>query len=77
MGRYTSTVENVLERGRKMGVIFYDDLRSVVQAVHMLCSGWAMGADYLGKTDKETYWRQVAALVEGRFFDAGRRGAEI
>jgi AcrR family transcriptional regulator len=77
VGRYTSTVENVLERGRKMGVIFYDDLRTVVQAVHMLCSGWAMGADYLGNTDKETYWRQVAALVEGRFFDADRRGAEI
>src|SRR5260370_33991647 len=77
VGRYTSTVENVLERGRKMGVIFYDDLRSVVQAIHMLCSGWAMGADYLGKTDKETYLLQIAALVEGRFFDADRRGAEI
>ena len=63
----------MLERGRKLGVIFYDDLRSVVQAIHMLCSGWAMGADYLGKTDKETYWRQIAALVEGRFFDAERR----
>jgi phosphatidylserine/phosphatidylglycerophosphate/cardiolipin synthase-like enzyme len=43
----------------------------------MLCSGWAMGADYLGKTDKETYWRQVAALVEGRFFNPAPRAAEI
>jgi AcrR family transcriptional regulator len=77
VGRYTSTVENVLERGRRMDVIFYDDLRSVVQAIHTLCSGWAMGADYLGKTDKETYWRQIAALVEGNFFGAERRGAEI
>src|SRR5512146_249237 len=77
VGRYTSTVENVLERGRRMGVIFYDDLRSVVQAIHMLCSGWAMGADYLGKTDKETYWRQIAALVEGRCFNPAQRSAEI
>jgi len=45
--------------------------------VHMLCSGWAMGADYLGKTGKEIYWRQIAALVEGRFFNPAARGAEI
>ena len=77
VGRYTSTIENVLERGRRMDVIVYDDLRSVVQAVHMLCSGWAMGADYLGKTGKEIYWRQVAALVEGRFFNPAARAAEI
>jgi hypothetical protein len=42
----------------------------------MLCSGWAMGADYLGKTDKETYWLQIAALVEGRFFAGEAPGAE-
>jgi AcrR family transcriptional regulator len=68
VGRYTSTLEDVLERGHRAGTIAYDDLHSVVQAIHMLCSGWAMGADYLGKTDKETYWRQIAAIVEGRFF---------
>jgi AcrR family transcriptional regulator len=67
VGRYTSTLEHVLERGRQTGAIVYNDLHSVVQTVHMLCSGWAMGADYLGKTDKETYWRQIAAIVEGRF----------
>ena len=69
--------QNVLERGRKLGVIFFNDLKSMVQAIHMLCAGWAMGADYLGNTDKETYWRQIAAMVQGRFFGAERRGAEI
>lgn len=75
VNRYTSTLERVLERGRSDGVIFYDDLRSVVQAVHMLCSGWAMGADYLDKTDKETYQRQIAAIVSGTFF--ARRAARL
>lgn len=74
VGGYTSALEDVLERGRKRGVILYDDLRSVVEAIHMLCSGWAMGADYLGNTNKETYWRQIAALVEGRFFVPGAAG---
>jgi AcrR family transcriptional regulator len=71
VGGYTAALEDMLARGRKLGVIVYDDLRSVVEAVHMLVSGWAMGADYLGNTSKETYWRQIAALVEGRFFAAG------
>jgi AcrR family transcriptional regulator len=71
VGGYTATLEEVLARGRELGVIVCDDLRSVVEAVHMLVSGWAMGADYLGKTSKETYWRQIAALVEGRLFAAG------
>lgn len=34
----------------------------------MLCAGWAMGANNLKHTDKETYWGEIAALVEGRFF---------
>jgi hypothetical protein len=34
----------------------------------MLCSGLAMGASMLAKTDKETYWREISAMVEGRFF---------
>jgi AcrR family transcriptional regulator len=68
VGDYTAMLEDVLERGRKLGVIACGDLRSVVEAIHMMVSGWAMGADYLGNTSKETYWRQIAALVEGRFF---------
>lgn len=71
LGGYTGPLEDVLARGRKLGVIVCEDLHSVVEAVHMLVSGWAMGADYLGNTSKETYWRQIAALVEGRFFAAG------
>jgi hypothetical protein len=39
----------------------------VVEAVHMLCSGWAMGTGILVHTEKETYWREIAAIVEGRF----------
>jgi hypothetical protein len=27
-----------------------------------------MGASMLAKTDKETYWREIAAIVRGRFF---------
>jgi hypothetical protein len=34
----------------------------------MLCAGWATGANNLKGTDKETYWREIAAMVEGRFF---------
>ncbi|HZO81006.1 MAG TPA: TetR/AcrR family transcriptional regulator [Candidatus Binataceae bacterium] len=73
VGGYTAAIEDVLARGRKLGVIIYDDLRSVVEAIHMLVSGWAVGADYLGNTGKEIYWRQIAALVEGRFFAAEAR----
>ena len=39
-----------------------------MHAIHMLCAGWAMGANNLKDTDKETYWREIAAIVEGRFF---------
>ena len=58
----------MLERGRDAGVIHFDDLRSVVHAIHMLCAGWATGANYLKDTAKETYWREIAAMIEGRFF---------
>jgi hypothetical protein len=27
-----------------------------------------MGSGLLAKTDKESYWREIAALVEGRLF---------
>ncbi len=68
---YTGVVADVLERGRRRGVIQFDDLKSVVEAVHMLCAGWAMGAGLLRDTAKETYWREIAAIVQGRFFAPG------
>jgi hypothetical protein len=50
-----------------MGVIRFESIPAVVQAIHMLYSGWA-GPGLLATTDKETYWREIAALVEGRLF---------
>ena len=44
---------------------------SVVHAIHMLCAGWATGANNLKHTDKETYWREIAGIVEGTFFASG------
>lgn len=66
--QYFFAVADALERGRRAGVIRFEDKRSVVEAIHMLCAGWATGADYLCNTNKESYWREIAALVEGRFF---------
>jgi hypothetical protein len=51
-----------------MRVIQFEDTRSAVHAIHMLCAGWAMGANNLKHTDKETYWREIAAIIEGKFF---------
>lgn len=65
---YKDALAGALERGRVRGLIRFDDLWSVVEALHMLCSGLSMGASMLAKTDKETYWREIAAIVEGRFF---------
>ncbi len=65
---YKGALAGALERGRACGLIRFDDLWSVVEALHMLCSGLSMGASMLAKTDKETYWREIAAIVEGRFF---------
>src|SRR5277367_978880 len=73
---YKESLASALERGRALGVIRFDDLWSVVEAVHMLCSGLAMGASMLANTDKETYWREIAAMVEGRFFADRTSGAE-
>jgi AcrR family transcriptional regulator len=64
---YLSALGNVLERGREQGFMNFSDVNSMVEAVHMLCSGWAMGAGYLAYTEKETYWQDIAAVVEGRF----------
>ncbi len=65
---YRAALAEPLERGKAEGLIQFDDLYSVVEALHMLCSGLAMGASMLAKTDKETYWREIAAIVRGRFF---------
>jgi len=67
-GDYLGAVAEIIERGRRTGVIHFEDSRSAVHAIHMLCAGWAMGANNLKGTDKETYWREIAAIVEGRFF---------
>jgi len=64
---YHGAVARVLERGREAGVIHYNDLRSVVHAIHMLCAGWATSANHLKETEKETYWREIAGILEGRF----------
>jgi len=71
---YLGAVAEIIERGRRLGVIHFDDARSAAHAIHMLCAGWAMGANNLKGTDKETYWREIAAIVEGRFF-ASANGA--
>jgi AcrR family transcriptional regulator len=65
---YLGAVAEIIERGRRTGVINVEDPRSAVHAIHMLCAGWATGANNLKGTDKETYWREIAAMVEGRFF---------
>src|SRR5271155_4314877 len=74
---YLGAVAEILERGRRLGLIHFEDARSAVHAIHMLCEGWAMGANSLKGTDKETYWREIAAIVEGRFFGSinGANGA--
>jgi AcrR family transcriptional regulator len=65
---YRSALAGPLERGKALGAIYFESLPSAVEALHMLCSGWAMGGSLLAKTDKETYWREIAAIVNGRFF---------
>jgi len=80
-GDYLGAVAEIIERGKQMGEIRFEDSHSAVHAIHMLCAGWAMGTNYLKNTDKETYWREIAAIVEGRFFAPGNglnrsRGAQ-
>ncbi|MDO8433834.1 MAG: TetR/AcrR family transcriptional regulator, partial [Candidatus Binatus sp.] len=50
---YLGVVAEIIERGKSMHVIQFDDTRSAVHAIHMLCAGWAMGANNLKHTDKE------------------------
>jgi AcrR family transcriptional regulator len=65
--QYHGVMAAPLERGRETGTIDYSDLRSVVHLVHMLCAGWAMGVNH-NRMDKETYWREISSLIEGRLF---------
>ena len=65
---YLAAVGGVLERGRAAGLINFADLKSAVHIVHMLCAGWATGGRALAGIDKETYWREIAGIIEGRFF---------
>jgi len=65
--RYLSAVAEVIERGRALGVIHADDVPAAVHAIHMLCAGWAMGGHSLRHSDKESYWREISRIVEGRF----------
>ncbi|HVN90876.1 MAG TPA: TetR/AcrR family transcriptional regulator [Candidatus Binataceae bacterium] len=64
---YLSALGNVLERGRDQGLMTFADVNSVIEAVHMLCSGWASGTGILLHTEKETYWQEIASIIEGRF----------
>lgn len=70
---YITALSDALERGRAQGVMRFEAVPSMVEAVHMLCSGWAMGIGLRSKIDKETYWREIAGLVEGRFFVAAAK----
>lgn len=65
---YRSAISDPIIRGKALGLIRFESLNCAVEAIHMLCSGWATGGRFLAKTDKETYWREIAAIVEGRFF---------
>jgi AcrR family transcriptional regulator len=64
---YFGVILEVLERGRRDGVMRFEDSHSVVEAVHMMCSGWATGANNLKGISKETYFRDIAAMIDGRF----------
>jgi AcrR family transcriptional regulator len=68
IGPYRNALSDPMIRGKALGLIHYESLNSVVQAVHMLCSGWAVGGRFLAKVDKETYRREITAIVSGRFF---------
>jgi AcrR family transcriptional regulator len=71
---YRGALRNALENGKAAGVLHFDSVQSAVEAMHMLCSGWAMGGSLLARTDKETYWREIAGIVEGRFFSGSGGG---
>lgn len=65
---YLGALGTAIKAGRELGLMVFDDVASVVEAVHMLCSGWAMGTGILAKTDKETYWKEIVRVIKGQFF---------
>jgi AcrR family transcriptional regulator len=67
---YFHAVADVLERGRAAGAIRFEDVRSAVHVIHMLCAGWANGGNRLRDLDKEIYWREIAGIIEGKFLTA-------
>jgi AcrR family transcriptional regulator len=66
-GQYRAAVAGVLERGRAAGVIRFENVDAAVHIIHMLCAGWAMGGNALRSIDKETYWREIARVIEGGY----------
>ncbi|HKV56150.1 MAG TPA: TetR/AcrR family transcriptional regulator [Candidatus Binataceae bacterium] len=68
VGPYREALAEPLERGKRMGLIRFASIASVVEALHMLCSGWSCGGAFMAKTDKETYWREIEGLINGSFF---------
>ena len=64
---YLGAVAEIIERGKRTGAIRVADSHSAVHAIHMLCAGWAMGGHSLRRSDKESYWREISRIVEGRF----------
>ena len=65
---YVESIVEIVERGASAGLIHCEDSRAAAHAVHMLCAGWAMGANNLKHISKETYRREITGMVEGRFF---------
>lgn len=63
---YLGPLGRAIKSGRDRGLMEFDDAASVVEAVHMLCSGWAMGTGILTNTDKERYWAEIVRIIEGR-----------
>src|SRR5260370_12937862 len=57
---YKGALADVLERGRAIGVIRFESIPTVVEAIHMLYSGWA-GPVLPATSDKETYWHEILA----------------
>src|SRR5260370_1763659 len=64
---YKGALADVLERGRAMGVIRFDSIPTVVEAIHILYSGWP-GPVLPATSYKETHWHQITPLHHRRPF---------
>ncbi len=56
---YLAALGTAIKAGRELGLMRFNDAASVVEAVHMLCSGWAMGTGLLAKTDKKPIGKRL------------------